>query len=312
MFNFGTEGGDDPFGEDDPNQIFGFDLDFNDEIFSDESGSVASLDSGTPTVSGVLSPIEAVPPPKMRTLPAAFQGNLPRRRFGASRARTRVTSPQTPMQMAACPPPMLLGPRIELAAMEKFHARPKKRSNESWTSATESAIRSDQLYNDLCANRSVTLNPQQLGFIPSFFWPPKDIPFVDLVYDFFQRKNNVNCRFLHKLYNALRMSTVSPVYAEIAGVTWVTPAVIKVNKGQFARLLGIKSIDGSLFHQQGNFTTHGFVELNREQAEVYCPHLDLAQVDFADVRLLVHQPGIFTSSVTEAQLMARPVMPQRR
>lgn len=309
MFNFGTEGGEDPFGENDPNQIFGFDLDFSDEIFSDESGSAASLHSvGTPVVSGVLSPVEQLVP-RTQTGPPMFQGNLPQRRFGASRARTRVTSPQAPIP--ACPP-MMIG-RIELSAMEKFCARPKKRKCETWISATDSAIRSDQMFNDLCANRATTLNPHQLGFIPSFFWPTKDIPFVDLVYDFFQRKNNANCRFLHKLYNALRMATVSPVYADMAGVVWVTPAVIKVNKGQFARLLGIKSIDGSLFHQQGNFTTHGFVELNREQAEMYCPHLDLTKIDFADIRLLVHQPGIFTSAVTEAQLMARTaIIPPRR
>lgn len=283
----------------------GFDLDFGEDIFSDESASQSSAQSHPDfwqPVSGTLSPIET-PPTQPVTMPAIpFSGNLPRRRFGASVAKTRPLSryqSQVPMPMKA---PMLIA-KIDLAAMEKFQARTRRRNVVPWTSATESAIRSDQLFNDLIRNPAATLNPARLGFIPSFFWPDRDIPFVDLVYDFFQRKNNVNCRFIHKLYDALRMATVSAVYAELAGVQWVSPNVIRVAKGQFARLLGIKSIDGSLFHQQGNFTTQGFVELNREQAAMYCPNFDVSQVDFDDVRLIIHQPGIFTSTATEQQLM---------
>ena len=294
----------DPFGGgDDP---FGFDLDFANDVYSEESASQSSAQSQPdiwqPFSQGV-SPVESPPVQGTATMPVpAFSGNLPKRRFGASVAKTRPLpryQSQGPMAMA---PPLLIG-KIELAAMEKFQARPKRRKIVPWMSATESAIRSDQLFNDLIMNPAATLNPARLGFIPSFFWPDRDIPFVDLVYDFFQRKNNVNCRFIHKLYDALKMSTVSAVYAELAGVRWVSPNVICVCKGQFARLLGIKSIDGSLFHQQGNFTTHGFVELNREQAARYCRDLDLSQVDFDDVRLIIHQPGYFTSTTTEQQLM---------
>jgi len=158
------------------------------------------------------------------------------------------------------------------------------------------------MFCDLCRNPSVTLNPVTLGFIPVLFWPSRDVAFGDLVFDFFRRKSNVNSRFLHKLYNALRISTLSAVWAEIVGVQWDAPYVIRVKKGQFARLLGIKAIEGSLFHQQGNFTTHGFIELNRDQAQMYCPNIDLSAVDFDDVRLMVHQPGIFVSTCTEQQV----------
>jgi hypothetical protein len=97
-------------------------------------------------------------------------------------------------------------------------------------------------------------------------------------------------------------STISPSWSELVGVQWAAPFVIRVNKGQFARLLGLQTIEGGLFHQQGNFRTHGFVELNREQVTAYCPALDLAQIDFDDVRLLIHQPGIFVKNCTEQQL----------
>jgi hypothetical protein len=188
--------------------------------------------------------------------------------------------------------------------MEKFQSKVRPRPVAPWVSSTESAIRSDQAFSDVSQNSTITLNPVSLGFIPVYFWPNKDIPFGDLVYDFFQRKNNVNARFLHKLYNALRISTVSPAWAELVGVEWEAPFVVRVNKGQFARLLGIKAVEGSLFHQQGNFSTHGFVELNREQVQMYCPNIDLDTVDFDNVRLLVHQPGVFVSNCGEQQLMA--------
>jgi hypothetical protein len=91
-------------------------------------------------------------------------------------------------------------------------------------------------------------------------------------------------------------------WAEMVGVIWELPFIIRVNKGQFARLLGLQAVDGSLFHQQGNFRTHGFLELNREQVRAYCPNIDLSQVDFDEVRLLIHQPGIFVKTCTEQQL----------
>jgi hypothetical protein len=198
-----------------------------------------------------------------------------------------------------CASPLYIG-KLDVSAMEKFQPRPRARGGSS----TESGIRSDHLFSEASQNPGTTLNPTALGFIPIYFWPNRDLTFGDLVYDFFQRKNNVNARFIHKLYNALRISTLSPGWAALVGVEWAAPFVIRVNKGAFARLLGIKAIDGSLFHQQGNFTTHGFVELNREKVQMYCPDLDLSTVDFDNVRLMVHQPGTFVSTSGEQQVLA--------
>jgi hypothetical protein len=236
-------------------------------------------------------------PFEIHTLPAMRLPPRPPRRIGQTGP---VFAPRAPI---ARPAPLFIG-KIEVAAMEKFQPRSRARPIVPWTSSTESSVRSDRAFAELCQNPGVTLNPAALGFIPIYFWPNKEVAFADLVYDFFQRKNNVNSRFLHKLYNALRISTIAASWAELVGVEWEAPFVIRVNKGQFARLLGIKAVEGSLFHQQGNFTTHGFVELNREQVQMYCPNIDLSTVDFDNVRLLVHQPGIFVSSCGEQQLMA--------
>jgi hypothetical protein len=61
----------------------------------------------------------------------------------------------------------------------------------------------------------------------------------------------------------------------------------------FARLIGVKSVDGCLFHRQGNFPSYGFAELPVEQARMIVPEHVLAGVDFDTVRLLRHEPGVF-------------------
>jgi hypothetical protein len=151
----------------------------------------------------------------------------------------------------------------------------------------------------ICCDHSIKLNPRQLGFIPSHFWQAREISFGDLVADFFQRKNNSNSRFSHKLYNALKISESNPFFASLVGIEWVSERILKVDKMAFARLLGIKTIDGSLFHQQGNFPSHGFVELTKEEVSDMVPQGVLETVDYDAVRLLTHQPGVFTRHSTE-------------
>ena len=162
---------------------------------------------------------------------------------------------------------------------------------------------SDREFRGICSDDAVKFNPVRLGFIPTKFWnEDKDWTFGQLVEDFFQKKNNANSRFSHKLYNALKISTSDPFYAVYIGVEWLTERVLKVDKWVFARLLGIKTIDGSLFHQQGNFPSHGFVELSQVEARRLVAEEDLADVDYENVRLLVHQPGIFTRDCTEQDI----------
>jgi hypothetical protein len=154
-------------------------------------------------------------------------------------------------------------------------------------------------FSRICTDPSVKLNPRRLGFIPSHFWQGRDLTFGELVTDFFQRKNNSNSRFSHKLYNALKISESSPTLAAFVGIGWVSDRILKVDKKAFARLLGIKTIDGSLFHQQGNFPSHGFVEVKSDEAVGKVPKSVLDTVDYDDVRLLTHQPGVFTQQSTE-------------
>jgi hypothetical protein len=147
-------------------------------------------------------------------------------------------------------------------------------------------------FQSACSSQFHVFNPRELGFLP-LLWPERRRTFGQLVEEFFRRKSGSNTRFVYKLFNALRITNLDSSYFDLVGVAWVTDRILKVDKFRFARLLGIRSIDGSLFHKQGNFPSHGFVELAHEQAmSMVSPEL-LQDIDFDIVRLMVHEPGDF-------------------
>jgi hypothetical protein len=120
------------------------------------------------------------------------------------------------------------------------------------------------------------------------------VTFGQIVEGFFQRRTNAVFRFSHKLFNALTIGKGYPCLVPFLGIAWITSHVIRVEKSVFARLLNIKVVDGSLFHRQGNFPSHGFVELCQREAKEMCPADALQGVDFDNVRLLKHASGAFT------------------
>jgi hypothetical protein len=143
------------------------------------------------------------------------------------------------------------------------------------------------------------VNPRSLGFIPSSYWTWQDVRFGEVVADFFRRKNSANCRFIHKLYNALLLTTIDAAFVPLVGILWVSDTILKVNRQVFAKLLGIKAIDGSLFHQQGNFPSHGFVEVEPALVRQMFPDFD-----FSTERLMMHAEGKFVRGCTEDDVTA--------
>ena len=149
-------------------------------------------------------------------------------------------------------------------------------------------------FNDAIADQNLKLNPVKLGFIPTSFWHDREMTFGQMRADFFRSKNNSNCRFPHKLYDALILSELRPEFVELVGCQWVDDKTIKINRENFARLLGIKSVEGSLFHKQGNFPSHGFVEVDPQVVRARFPDFD-----FGKDRLLTHKDGVFVKGCTE-------------
>jgi hypothetical protein len=146
---------------------------------------------------------------------------------------------------------------------------------------------SNDSYNVALGDPTQSIDPQALGFVPSNYWLNTAISFGDLVAKFFHRKNNSSCRFPHKLYNALRLVDGRPALFVLIGVRWITDSVFLVDKYVFGRLLGITSFDGGLFHRQGNFPSHGFLEIPPEESP------PIEGIDFDRFRLLKHASGQF-------------------
>jgi hypothetical protein len=160
----------------------------------------------------------------------------------------------------------------------------------------------DLSFTDFCRDSSLRFSPTSLGFIPVCAWDDCEVTFGSLVINFFQRRNNASCRFVHKLYNALRITETNPDYFKYVGVTWINHTVMTVHKGIFAQLLGIKNSEAALFHLQGNFPSHGFVEVNRQQALELLPLDVFTGIESDDMRLLQHANGIFVKDATEASI----------
>ncbi|OHT13139.1 hypothetical protein TRFO_16795 [Tritrichomonas foetus] len=152
----------------------------------------------------------------------------------------------------------------------------------------------DNLFKMVLSNPFFRINPVKLGFIPTSFWTDNDVSFGDIVKIFFRRKNNSKCRFPHKLYNALVLSTLNPRLFNLVGAKWVDNITILISRKRFARLLGIRAIEGSLFHQQGNFPSHGFVEIDPMIVKNKYPNFD-----FGENRLISHSGGVFVFGCTE-------------
>lgn len=162
----------------------------------------------------------------------------------------------------------------------------------------------DKEFTNALEDQSLTVNPASAGFIPSKLWTNEPLTFGVLVCTFFQRKNNSNSRFPHKLYNAVKLSELGGKFPDLVGVRWMNDFVLRVDKRPFARLIGLKSVDGSLFHQQGNFPSHGFVEISQEEVQEICPDVDTKGIDFDNQRLIMHSTRQFVRDSTEESIEA--------
>lgn len=164
-------------------------------------------------------------------------------------------------------------------------------------------IGSNEYYKQQIANPNLVFSPRALGFLPTSYWIANENKFGSLVCDFFQKKNNSNCRFPHKLYNGLLLVEHNPEMYPLVGLKWITDTVFKVDKYIFGRLLGITSINGGLVHSQGNFPSHGFKELtNEEIIELRKQSKQIDDVDMDRVLLMKQINGMFSKDCNEATL----------
>jgi hypothetical protein len=100
---------------------------------------------------------------------------------------------------------------------------------------------------------------------------------------YFTRRNGVSRQFVFKLHNALRITMKFPEAYDFVRAIWVSPSVMKINAQVFAALLGIQTVQGAIFHKQGNFLRCGFTHILRNTAPDFATSHNYDDVD--DVRL---------------------------
>jgi len=128
------------------------------------------------------------------------------------------------------------------------------------------------------------IRPSAIGFSPKEEWHDQVYSLKDLRDRYFRKRNSRECKFIEKLRNALRITSIYPLaFAEI-GVILVTSNVLKVSVPSFATFLGINQNPHSLIHKQGVFHKYGFEDISLQ--EIKHPKLS-KQVDGVDVFLLV-------------------------
>ena len=151
--------------------------------------------------------------------------------------------------------------------------------------------------------------PASVGLVPTALWKGIEcVRFGELVEVLFQRRNNDNSRFTYKMCNALLLTDDNPDLFCVVGLKWVNDSVMALNKRIFAQLLGIAptSVDGALLNSQGNFSTHGCVEVSRQVHLIalgVTPEQIMEQrVAGEDYRFLVHAKGALKRSTPPAEL----------
>lgn len=134
----------------------------------------------------------------------------------------------------------------------------------------------------------------ELGFIPHSNWCKKMIKFSKLQRLYFQRRKGHARRFDYKLYNALLITKKDKNMFNLVGAMWVTADIIKINSEIFAQLIGINTIQGGLFHKQGNFPRNGFIHIYKNSSQELIDNPDCVDVDEHNVRLFIDKYRRFT------------------
>ena len=111
---------------------------------------------------------------------------------------------------------------------------------------------------------------------------------------YFTRRNGAARQFDFKLYNALCITMKHPDAYKFVGAIWVTQTVMKINSQIFANLLGIHSIQGGLFHKQGNFSRHGFMHVYKQSTMNLQKNPLCDDVDDYNVRLFTDRMNRFS------------------
>lgn len=127
-------------------------------------------------------------------------------------------------------------------------------------------------FDEQLKDTSLKINPFLLGFEPQKYWVTMrhDHTFNQIV-NYFRSRLSKNTMFMYKLYNMLLLTTKVPQLKSIVGVFWINKFVFCVERDKIARMLGLSNncVNGALFNMQGNFPTHGFIEVTSDNLKEF-------------------------------------------
>jgi hypothetical protein len=104
---------------------------------------------------------------------------------------------------------------------------------------------------------------------------------------YFTRRSGVGRQFDFKLYNALCITSKFP------DAVWISPNVTKIHAQPFAKMLGIHTVQGGLFHKQGNFSRYGFSHIFKHVTPEFALSPSCEDVDDYNVRLYTDKSNRF-------------------
>jgi hypothetical protein len=213
-----------------------------------------------------------------------MQPSTPPRKFLPLAAVSRLQSarPRAPDAVASsfahpprAPPPRL--PDIYTTCPELAHLRPALGAPKAGAFDPADAV----------------LRPLDLGFLPRADWTSAHLSLWDLRQMYFTRRNGLARQFEYKLHNALCITAAFPAAYEFVGAVWVCDRLMKISAAAFANLLGIHTVQGGLFHKQGNFSRHGFEHVFKVSSAELAKMPECAEVDDYQVRLYTDRMNRF-------------------
>ena len=165
-------------------------------------------------------------------------------------------------------------------------------------------------FEEAYSNKALTINPFELELVPRSYWfhLPREIVFKSIIDDYFKQKRCKYGTFIFKLYNILVITSKIPALEFAMGARWVGPRVIEVSRKGVLNVFNIqeKNVDGALFHKQGNFQTHNFIEIsmnNYKEYEFYSYKVNNNTEDV--IRYYAHAPNIFTHRIISEEELSQ-------
>ena len=176
--------------------------------------------------------------------------------------------------------------------------------NMNYQSIPEQMPTFEDVYND----ETCIINPTAIHLLPEKYWSqqPPTLTFAQIVNSYFKQNRTQNSTFMLKLYNLLLISINYPILENALGVRWANDNVIEISRSGLVNIFNLRenTVDGSMFHRQGNFPTHKFIEINESNFQQFgfyeYPKMPRIQ---GDTKFFMHEPHIFTRRpMTEAEL----------